>query len=167
MDNDELLLTDLIDIEMLQKIQDSFSMMTGLAAVTVDVKGNAVTKGTCFSDFCAKYTRNSELGCKLCCRCDAEGASLALKNGHASTYFCHAGLVDFAAPIIADGKLVGGFIGGQVLTEKPDYEKFRKTAEKIDVDPDEYIEAAKKIKIIPKSHTTSFTLPKQRNIIYC
>ena len=32
----ELHLTDLIDVEMLQKIQDAFSDMTGIASVTTD-----------------------------------------------------------------------------------------------------------------------------------
>ncbi|MFR4775607.1 MAG: PocR ligand-binding domain-containing protein, partial [Lachnospira sp.] len=48
----ELHLTDLIDIEMLQRIQDAFSDMTGIASVTTDADGVAVTKGSHFSDFC-------------------------------------------------------------------------------------------------------------------
>ena len=51
----ELHLTDLIDVEMLQKIQDAFSDMTGIASVTTDADGVAVTKGSHFSDFCMKY----------------------------------------------------------------------------------------------------------------
>lgn len=119
----ELHLTDLIDVEMLQKIQDAFSDMTGIASVTTDADGVAVTKGSHFSDFCMKYTRSSPLGCQRCELCDKNGAELALKKGASSTYFCHAGLVDFAAPIIADGRMVGCFIGGQVLTEPPGYFK--------------------------------------------
>ena len=50
----ELHLTDLIDVEMLQRIQDAFSDMTGIASVTTDADGVAVTKGSHFSDFCMK-----------------------------------------------------------------------------------------------------------------
>ena len=46
----ELHLTDLIDVEMLQRIQDAFSDMTGIASVTTDADGVAVTKGSHFSD---------------------------------------------------------------------------------------------------------------------
>ena len=49
----ELHLTDLIDVEMLQKIQDAFSDMTGIASVTTDADGVAVTKG------CLLYTSPS------------------------------------------------------------------------------------------------------------
>ena len=41
----ELLLTDLIDVELLQKIQDEFSKYTGMAALTTDADGNPLTEG--------------------------------------------------------------------------------------------------------------------------
>ena len=51
---EELKLTDLIDIEMLQRIQDAFADMTGMAVVTVDENGAPVTKESNFTDFCNK-----------------------------------------------------------------------------------------------------------------
>ena len=149
--NQELTLTDLIDAEVLQKIQDSFSNMTGMAALTTDANGVAVTEGSNFSDFCMKYTRTSETGCARCEQCDKWGAKLALEKGESVAYFCHAGLVDYAAPIMADGQMVGCFIGGQVLTESPDAEKMWRIAEDIEVDPEEFIQAAARISIIEKS----------------
>ncbi|MCM1254320.1 MAG: PocR ligand-binding domain-containing protein [Clostridium sp.] len=146
----ELYLTDLIDRKTLQNIQDAFSRMTGIAALTTDTNGIAVTTGSNFSDFCMEYTRNSPMGCIRCAQCDKSGAELALKEGKSTVYACHAGLLDFAAPIMADGKLVGCFIGGQVLTQEPDEEKIRQIAKELDIDPDEYYEAAKKVRIIDK-----------------
>ena len=52
----ELHLTDLIDVEILQRIQDAFSDMTGIASVTTDADGVAVTKGSHFSDFYTFFT---------------------------------------------------------------------------------------------------------------
>lgn len=115
----ELNLTDLIDVNLLQKIQDSFSNMTGLAALTTDPDGKPVTKGSSFTDYCMKYTRKSKVGCERCEQCDRFGAESTMKSGRATTYMCHSGLIDFAAPIVADGQLIGCFIGGQVLVEKP------------------------------------------------
>lgn len=144
----KLNLTDLIDVEVLQQIQDAFSDMTGMAALTADCNGTAITQGSCFEDFCAKYTRTSELGRHWCERCDINGAKLSRKHGSSVSYRCHAGLVDFAAPIIANGELVGSFIGGQVLVEPPDIPSIRKTAEQLGIDPDEYEEAVKKVPIL-------------------
>ncbi len=156
----ELLLTDLVEPEMLQKIQDSFSAMTGIASLTTDVNGVPVTVGSYFSDFCAKYTRLSEKGRRQCEQCDRMGAEMALKRGKSCAYYCHAGLVDFAAPIMAGNHMVGCFIGGQVLTVSPDEEKVREMAEKLGIDPDDYVEAAGKVKIISKEkiHRTTTAL---------
>ncbi|MBD5541187.1 MAG: acetyltransferase, partial [Lachnospiraceae bacterium] len=148
--DDELKLTDLIDREVLQKIQDGFSDMTGMAALTTESDGTAVTKGSNFSDFCMKYTRCSELGCARCEQCDSQGASLALEHGESVVYFCHAGLMDFAAPIMAEGRMVGCFIGGQVLTEAPDPAQIREIAAEIGVDEDEYVEAANRVCVIER-----------------
>lgn len=146
----ELYLTDLIDAEILQRFQDAFSRMTGIASLTTDADGIAVTHGSNFSEFCMKYTRTSEIGRMRCEKCDKFGAEMALEKGKSTTYFCHGGLVDFAAPIMADGKQVGCFIGGQVLTEAPDETAVRTVAAEIGVDPDAYWEAAQKVNILEK-----------------
>lgn len=147
--NGELKLTDLIEIEMLQRIQDSFADMTGMAVVTVDENGAPVTKPGNFTDFCNKYTRTSETGRRRCEECDIKGAAVGLETGPKRPYYyCHAGLVDFAAPIMAGDKMIGGFIGGQVLTSPPELEKFAKIAEEIGVDPEKYVEAVKKVQIV-------------------
>ncbi len=143
-------LTDLIDVNTLQEIQDGFARLTGMAALTTDERGNAVTQGSNFTDFCMNYTRQSSIGCSRCERCDKEGGEQTMRTGRAAAYFCHAGLVDFAAPIMLNGTFIGSFIGGQVLTEKPDENKFRRIAEEIGVDPNLYIKALRKIKIIDK-----------------
>lgn len=143
-------LADLIDVSTLQEIQDAFANLTGMAALTTDADGVAVTQGSNFTEFCMKYTRQSRAGCEKCEQCDKSGGEQAMRTGCAATYFCHAGLVDFAAPILLDGQYIGSFIGGQVLTEEPDENKFRRIANEIGVDPDEYIRALRKIKIIDK-----------------
>ncbi len=147
----ELKLTDLVDVETLQQIQDAFSDMTGLAALTADIDGVAVTEGSNFTDFCFKYTRRSALGKKRCEQCDINGARLCIARGTGCSYQCHAGLVDFAAPIMVNGKLIGSFIGGQALVEPPDLDKFRKIAEEIGVNPDEFVEAVKKVNVVDQA----------------
>ncbi|MGN1480538.1 PocR ligand-binding domain-containing protein [Porcipelethomonas sp.] len=149
-DLDNLKLTDLIDVKTLQDIQDGFSNTTGMAALTTDADGTAVTKGSNFTDFCMELTRKSNTGCKRCEQCDKQGGENTMYTGKSSTYYCHAGLVDFAAPIMVNGKFIGSFIGGQVLTERPDEEKIRKYAAEIGVNPDEYVRAVRKVKVLPK-----------------
>ena len=143
----KLHLTDLVDVDTLQRIQDAFSRMTGIAAITTDADGTAVTKESNFSEFCFRYTRKSELGCSKCAQCGRDGAERALKRGRSITYFCHAGLVEFAAPIMANDEMIGCFIGGQVLVAPPDEEYVRRIAEELDIEPDDYVAAAQKRKL--------------------
>ena len=158
MEEYDLTLTDLIDVATLQKIQDAFADMAGVAALTTDINGVAVTEGSNFTDFCMRYTRPSDVGRTRCEQCDHLGAEIALKEGRSVVYPCHAGLLDFAAPIMANGKMVGCFIGGQILTEKPDQDKIRQVAKEIDVDSDKYWEAAEKVNIVPQEKLEKATV---------
>jgi signal transduction histidine kinase/CheY-like chemotaxis protein/HPt (histidine-containing phosphotransfer) domain-containing protein len=149
--NNEITLTDLFEVDMLQRIQDAFAKMTGISAIITDAEGTPVTVGTNFTDFCSKYTRNSPLGCIRCQQCDKHGAELALKVGSSVTYYCHAGLMDFAAPIMAGDKMVGCFVGGQVLTSPPDITKIMQVAAEIDVDLINYLQSVMSVPRIEKS----------------
>ena len=149
--NNEITLTDLFDVEMLQRLQDAFAKMMGLAAIITDANGIPVTKGTNFTEFCSKYTRRSPIGRLRCQQCDKHGAELALKVGSSVTYYCHAGLMDFAAPIMAGDKMVGCFVGGQVLTSPPDITKIMQVSSEIDVDLINFLQAALSVPYIKKS----------------
>lgn len=146
----DIRLVELIETEILQKIQDSFSSLTGMAALTTDKDGTPITKGSNFTDFCMKYTRQSAKGAERCEKCDKMGAEICIANGKPHAYSCHGGLIDYAAPIMVHGKMIGSFIGGQVLSKKPDLNKFRKIARELEIDEDEYIEAVKKVEVIDK-----------------
>lgn len=131
-------ISDFMDLRELQSIQDQFSDATGLAAIATDAEGNYITQGSNFTDFCMKYTRNSPEGMKRCVKCDTECKG---------TYFCHAGLMDFAADIIVNGEKLGAIIGGQVLPNEPDEEKFKEIAGELSIDPDAYLAALKKVPV--------------------
>lgn len=132
----------IVDIKEFQRIQDLFSDATGLAAIAVDAQGEYISRGSNFTDFCMKYTRGNPEGMERCSRCDREGKG---------TYFCHAGLMDFAADLIVDGEKVGAVIGGQVLPHKPDTEKFRQIARELGVNEDDYINALMKVPVRSES----------------
>jgi|GEM_PF-26920 len=146
-----LAIHDLVDIHILQQVIDVFVRATGLASVVVDLKGAPLTSIDNFSDFCMKHTRGTEEGSKRCEANDAKGGAEATRTGKPVVYYCHAGLIDFAVPIIVNGRQIGTWLGGQILTAKPDEKKFRKIAREIGVDEDEYIKDLRKIKIIPKN----------------
>ena len=60
--------------------------------------------------------------------------------------------MDFGTPILLNGEQIGSIIGGQVLTEPLQEDKYRKIAAEIGVDPEKYVEAVRKVKYIPKQN---------------
>lgn len=79
---DRLHLTDLLDVETLQRFQSSFSDMTGIAAVIADANGIPVTEPTCFTHFCMDIIRQSPEGRKRCEECDKLADNRPWKPGN-------------------------------------------------------------------------------------
>ena len=130
---------DFCDMERFEQMMKDWASSTGLATVAVGSDGEYVSSCYNFTDFCYHLTRKSPEGLRRCVACDRKGAG---------TYLCHAGLVDFAAPItLEDGTVVGKILGGQVLPERPDEEKFRATARELGIGEDAYIAALHKVNI--------------------
>lgn len=147
---EEIKLEDVFDMDFLQSFQDSFAKAAGMTAVTVDKDGKPVTRPTDWTDFCMKYTRGTAEGRRRCEQCDKNGGETAARTGKPAIYECHAGLMDFGAPIVVDGQQIGSILGGQVLNAPPDEDKFRAYAKEIGVDPDKYVEAVRKIQLMPR-----------------
>ena len=117
---------DFCDMKKFEEIMSNWAKSTGLATVAVGDDGKYISECYNFTDFCIKLTRGSNEG----------------------VYPCHAGLIDFGIPItLDDGTVLGSIIGGQVLPEHPDEDKFRKVADEIGVDQDKYIEALGKVNV--------------------
>ena len=141
----DIKISDVIDLQMLQKFQDNFAIGMNIASVTVDVDGNPVTKPSSYTKFCINYTHSTKVGDDRCAQSHKKGGEIATSTGKPYIYTCHAGLIDFAAPIIVNGTLIGTILGGQILTAPPEEAKFRQIAKEIGVDPDGYVNAAKNV----------------------
>ena len=146
---ENLYITDLVDFEILQRMQDVFAKMTGVEALTTDKNGSPVTKGGC--DFCSKFMMASEEGRRLCKECHLQGADLAMQEGTPVVRTCHAGLLTITAPIMEnDEQMVGCFIAGQVLMEKPDDAMAEKIVEEIGADFEECKELLGRVRIVSR-----------------
>lgn len=145
----ELKLKDLIDLKSLQEFQDNFAKAMNIASIIVD-KNGPLTEPSNFSEFCSEYIRKTPLGVQRCNKCDIEGGNNAVKSGKPFIYNCHAGLTDFAVPIIVEGQHVGSILGGQILSEKPNEDFFKKLAKELDINEEFFLKTTKQLKILPK-----------------
>lgn len=109
-------LTELIEIEQLQTIQNDFSKSMGVALVIVDEKGVPVTTPSGFSNFC-KLSRSNLSQQYKCFQCDNAGGRAAMSANKPFVYRCYCDFVEFAVPIIVHDQYLGAFISGQIRVE--------------------------------------------------
>lgn len=104
-----------------QIIQDDIASATDLAIITVDYKGKPITKHSKCTEFC-NIIRSSQYGV-YCESCDSHGGLEAARLRKPYIYTCHAGLIDFAIPILANNLYLGAFMAGQVLLSPLDSDR--------------------------------------------
>lgn len=152
LDMNELEIRDIIDINLLQKFQDDFAFAMNCASVTVDKNGTPVTNPSSYTRFCDKFIHSTKKGDDRCAASHKRMGEEAARTGKPFVGSCHAGLIDFAAPIIIEGRLIGTVLGGQMLTESPKDHNFIQIANEIDVDSSSLVESVHEVNIVDFKH---------------
>ncbi|WP_240374158.1 PocR ligand-binding domain-containing protein [Bacillus piscicola] len=117
-----LKLQDIVDVIQLQELQNSFANATGLAAVLVDFRGRPITEYSNFTGFCRLIRKEPQFH-DTCYKCDAFGGLEAARKETYYVYRCHAGLVDFAIPVVVQGQLMGSLLVGQGKVAEAEQDK--------------------------------------------
>ncbi len=141
---------DVIDIRTMSSFLHHFSLSMGMGCGVVDTMGNMIDNGHHFAEFCMDHTRATQTGLKRCDECSRKGGEQASSTGRPYVYECHAGLYDFAVPILVEGHQIGSVIGGQIVPDTPDEDKFRQIAREIGAEENTYLEALRKVAVVPK-----------------
>lgn len=113
MKNTYLNLDKILDLKKWQALQDSLAIVTKLAIITVDYKGNPITSHSSCTSFCQSVRSDPTLS-KYCQKCDSRGGLEAVRTNAPYIYLCHYQIIDIAIPIIVDDKYVGAVMAGQV-----------------------------------------------------
>ena len=126
-------LLDIIELKELQQVQDLFAQATGLAAVTVDMDGNWITKPSNFTDFCQRFAQRGPAG--GCQGCGAQQPGV---------YRCPAGLMNFYQLLLLNGEPVCALLGGQAMEPGQSEESLRQAALSLGAPVEEGLQALKK-----------------------
>ena len=139
-------LIDIVEMDVLQTLLDSFFDATGTASAILDRKGNVlVTTG--WQDICSKFHRvHPDAACR-CLESDNRLASQLNAEEKYNVYKCQNGLVDIAVPIMVAGCHVGNMITGQFFFSPPDEEFFRERATKFGFDEAAYLSALERVPV--------------------
>ncbi|MCI1931770.1 MAG: PocR ligand-binding domain-containing protein [Clostridia bacterium] len=154
-DMDVLEIGDIVDIQLLQNFQDNFAIGMNCASVTVDRNGNPVTRPSSYTKFCSEFVNKSMIGQKRCAESHHQMGLEAARTGRPYIGQCHAGLIDFAAPIIINNELIGTVLGGQILADKPEEDLCRKVAREIAVNENELVKAVNGVTISKRQNITA------------
>ncbi len=149
---EELRLTDVVDKEILQKLQDTFAERNHIASVIFENNGEPITEYSNFSDFC-KLVRSTKEGLKRCKKSDARLGRKAAK-GIIAVEPCGnlKEIMDGVVPIIIQGKRIANWGIGQAVTKDIDENEVRKLADEIGLDREELVKASRKLTRMSKEH---------------
>ncbi len=106
-------LSTLLDVPLWETVQDQIARLTGTAIITIDFKGNPITKHSCRTEFCS-VIRENPIFRKRCYRCDALAGLEAVRLERPYIYLCHCGIVDVAVPVLVGDRYLGAVMFGQV-----------------------------------------------------
>ena len=112
-------LTDFVDLQTLQSLQDGFADVTGIATSIRDTEGNALTRPSEPSSFCM-LINSTPSGAEACRLGHADASRSICGTQEACRYSCHAGLTQFVAPIMVQDRQIGAIIMGDRPVGKVD-----------------------------------------------
>ncbi len=148
---------EVVDLDVLQEIIDSFAKSLQCGAVFTTVEGVPITKPSNFTSFC-RTIRSYEQGRQECWNCDAQAGRAALEMGHFRIYRCVHGLTDMAIPIIVEGRLSGVLLLGQVKLreyERAEVEEIARTHWGFADDPEDLIEKFLEVPVVDHERVNS------------
>ena len=137
----EVSIRDIFDLDFLEQTVSLFAEIHGVTSAIFDDRQEMVTGVYNFSEAC-KMVRSTEQGLADCLESDIRLLAAASEN-HPCTLACqYAGLMDAVSPIVIHGRRFGTWALGQVMIEgQADVDRFRAYAERIGIDPGEFLRA--------------------------
>ena len=137
---------EMVDIPRLQKLMDALYEATGMPSAIID-KDLIIMTATGWQDICIKFHRIQSQTLQKCKESDNYISENLQKEPYVG-YRCKNGMLDYACPIIIEGKCVATLFIGQLFLEPPQEDFFRQQARKYNFDEEEYIAALRKVPIM-------------------
>ena len=139
---------EILPVHCIQPIQEVFSDIIGVAALTTDQQGTPITEISNSCNFC-NLIMSTELG-KAACQNSWKNLKFS-NDGKPVFNTCHAGLKYSGANIKVDNNEVAKLITGQYLVSKPKTDfsnKIKSLAQNFGLDNKELLTAAKEVKVL-------------------
>ncbi len=139
---------DLFNLDDIQRIQDEFAQVTGVASIITHTDGTPITAPSNFCRLCRDIIRKTDKGLKNCFKSDA-ALGQARAGGPTIQPCMSGGLWDAGTGITIGGKHIANWLIGQVRDERQSEENMLAYAGEIGAPEKEMLEAFREVKSMP------------------
>jgi len=161
LEEEEFELSELFDLEQMQRLLDSFCGAIGIAAALIDLQGKVLI-GSRWQRICTGFHRVNPQTLERCIESDTQLAN-QLRDGETFTlYQCRNGLTDAASPVRVGDRHVANVFVGQFLLEPADEQAFRRQAREYEFDENDYLRALREVPVVDRHK-----LPRILDFIVC
>jgi|GEM_PF-941173 len=150
-------ISDLVDLDKFRRLCEHFTKSTGFTIGFLDHPGLNILIATGWRDICTKFHRGCPASAAICLKSNRLLLDNLDEPGKLVIQQCENGLVDCAFPIIVKGKHIASLATGQLLTEKPDRERFRRQAGLFGFDEAEYLRALDEAPVVSEEKLRNAT----------
>ncbi|MCB1889671.1 MAG: PocR ligand-binding domain-containing protein [Rhodocyclaceae bacterium] len=142
---------DLVDVDALRALCESFTDATGAVTAILELDGEVLI-ATGWQDICTRFHRVHPCTAQRCLESDTALACQLRQGATYNVYECKNGLVDVAVPIVVDGEHVANLFTGQFFFQKPDRDRFARQAAELGFDQQDYLLALDRAPIFSRDH---------------
>jgi len=137
---------DLVDVAAFARVMDSLFRASGIPNGLVGEDGEVLCQAG-WGDACEHFHRGHPLAEQ---RCKESKLALMkdLRSGEVACARSMNGLIDYATPVVIEGRRLATLFAGQVLSEPPDLACFKAQAEKLGFDEEQYLAAIKAVPVV-------------------
>ncbi|MDD5029383.1 MAG: PocR ligand-binding domain-containing protein [Rhodoferax sp.] len=140
--------SELVDVPSFARMLEAFFRATGIPNGVTDASGELLCM-SCGANACELFHRANP---KTAERCRQSNLALArdLRDGFVAGGLCQNGLMDYATPVVVEGRQLATLFLGQVLHQAPDMGFFRAQAAQAGFDEKSYLESIAAIAVVEK-----------------
>jgi anti-anti-sigma regulatory factor/ligand-binding sensor protein len=143
-------LSEIIDLDELQSIQDSFAKSCNLSSVILSPAGEPITRFSNPTSFCS-LIQSTEKGKRRCQESFLEMDRRVIENPDQQMFYCFVNCGHFVSPIIVEQEHIATMFAGQFkpgsFTEE-ELGGLKKTAEEIGLSPERLVDEAEHMRIV-------------------
>ncbi|MBE0466862.1 MAG: PAS domain S-box protein [Candidatus Desulforudis sp.] len=140
--------SELVDLDALQRLQDDFTEVTGLATSILDPDGQVLNHSSA-NDVCERFHRRSPLGRSRCRESHRRLLDAAVEKRDEIVQVCDNGLASVAIPLRLAGRYLATLVVSQAFFLPLDEGRFRAQARELGLEQEPYLVALRGLRVMP------------------